>query len=255
MNRIFKQKGQGYGAGPMSVIAKINGSVVYSGEVPVVDLPIPAMPDPEVDYGIEMFSWELDSMFSGNIALEINVSGEGTLLLTETVAQLQPVMDPTKFAGPIYAEEINKFNYTDPFVDVAINGVGYPTEHDPELPGQRYWLVPSSGKFTASVQINQFKPMQVAPAVDTVLKEFTVGVEATPTPSARLEVTSATSTGVGPYTITVTPALPEGLYISDDTFIRGTPTSVSPATMYSFTAVDQLGSTGTVSYKMVVNPA
>lgn len=169
--RTFKQLGQAFGPDPVTVIAKIDGVVVFNGTVTALDEPFPVFPDSNTLFNGELFTWTEDTAFAGERNLEIAVSG-GTVLLTDTMANFAPaglVTDPpsvivsneTSFYS-FYVFEENGTNVFDPFTNIEIDGAPKSTSHTvapgqigwhAPMPGQWYWRIPSGSVFTATVNI------------------------------------------------------------------------------------------------------
>jgi hypothetical protein len=151
MARTFTQKGQAYGNVACKITAKIDGAVVFSGEIPTANTPIPLLPDSTIDLGVDLFSWSEPVDFSGSRELEIAVD-DATLMVTDTTADY---VDPTDFSktGGFYRVKIDGVEYGDPFTDVKINGVAQVGPYDSATPGQWYWRVDPGSVFTATVNI------------------------------------------------------------------------------------------------------
>jgi hypothetical protein len=169
-DRTYQQRAQGYGSTPCSIRAKIDGTIVFEGEISTLNevLPKPA-PWP---LGAVIFDWIKPIEWSGNVALEIEVI-HGLLLLTTTecdynIQMPRPDIDVTQIT--LTPEEIaenkqkygaNKFfplaNYqtlngvvvNDPCVDVVIDGT--PVERGAELLGQVYWKLDTGQTFACTV--------------------------------------------------------------------------------------------------------
>ena len=169
--RTFKQLGQAFGPEAVTVTAKIDGAVVFTGPVTALDEPLPAFPDSNTAFNNELFTWTEDAAFAGTRNLEITVSG-GVLLLTDTLANFalsslvtDPVSaivsDDTHFYS-FYVVEENGTNVYDPFTNIEIDGAPKSTSHTvapgqialyEPLPGQWYWRINSGSVFTATVNI------------------------------------------------------------------------------------------------------
>jgi hypothetical protein len=152
MARTFTQKGQAYGSVACKITAKINDAIVFSGEAPTVNTPIPPLPDRTIDLGVDLFSWSKPVDFSGTCKLEITVD-DAILMITDTTADYVDPQDSSK-TGVFYNVEIDGVVYGDPFTDVKINGVTQVGPYDPATPGQWYWQVDPGSVFTAIVNIN-----------------------------------------------------------------------------------------------------
>jgi hypothetical protein len=153
MARTFIQKGQAYGNVACNITAKIDGAVVFSGEVPTANTPIPLLPNSTIDIGVDLFSWSKPVDFSGSCELEIAVD-DATLMITDTTADYTSPQDLSRQSDGFYIVEIDEVKYGDPFTDVKINGVAQIGPYDPATPGQWYWRVDPGSVFTATVNIN-----------------------------------------------------------------------------------------------------
>ena len=152
MARTFTQKGQAYGNVACKITAKIDGAVVFSGEIPTANTPIPQLPDSTIDLGVDLFLWSKPVDFSGTCNLEIAVD-DATLMITDTKADYVDPKDSSKTGG-FYNVEIDGVVYGDPFTDVKIDGVAQVGPYDPATPGQWYWEVDPGSVFTTTVNIN-----------------------------------------------------------------------------------------------------
>jgi len=177
--RTFRQNGQGYSSTPVTIVAKIDGVKIFEGEVPTLDEPYPALPQPNVEFGVPMFTWEepLDKT-SGQMALEITVTN-GLLLVADTYSNASkatppPPATPTGTAQSQYVDEnafedltwwqyINQVWHVDAFTNVVIDGVAQsrPTAgYSSDVPvGQWYWQVDTGSVFTCNINI-QIPPIK-----------------------------------------------------------------------------------------------
>jgi hypothetical protein len=183
--RTFRQYGQAFGTGPVTVVAAIDGVEVFNGTVSVLNSLVPTVPEeiqplvPEV-----LFSWSEDVNFEGTRSMQITVSG-GNLLLKNTYANYGVAFDGipiVRYAGltggpelftPFYAHSIDAppdpccqdtecenrpTLIHDPLSNVSINGVGQTREYvnttdGTVLAGQACWHIPDGAEFTATVNI------------------------------------------------------------------------------------------------------
>jgi len=177
--RTFKQNGQGYGVQPCSIIAKIDAMTVFSGEIATLNEPFPILPQPDIKFGVDLFSWTVpDISFTGTLDLEIIVTGS-TLLLSKTLANYVMIPNPD-YPGPdplnplpisipggpdefgsFYQFEQDGTVYSDPFTQEAIDGIEQTGPYNPELPGQWYWQIPAGSVFTTVVNIQPGYPVSV----------------------------------------------------------------------------------------------
>lgn len=177
--RTFRQNGQGYSSTPVTIIAKIDGVTVFEGEVPTLDEQYPALPQPNVEFGVPMFTWEepLDKT-SGQMALEITVTN-GRLLIADTYSDASMATPPaptvpTDIAQSQYVDEllfvdltwwqyVDQVWHVDAFTNVTIDGVAQtrPTAgYSSDVPlGQWYWQVDEGSVFTCNINI-QIPPIK-----------------------------------------------------------------------------------------------
>lgn len=161
--RTFKQCGLGFGAEPLSIVAKIDGVVVFEGEIPTVDMPLPSPPDQipdSVNFSDAIFSWPGTVEFSGTSAMELTVEGTGTLFLTDTLANFVKVgnIPPSESAyDSFYSYSTGNVIVTDPFTDPKIDGaeVVRDRDFDPANPldGQWWYIIDSGSVFTGTLNI------------------------------------------------------------------------------------------------------
>lgn len=160
--RTFKQKGQAYGSSTASIVATVDGVVVYSGTVNTLDQSMPSFPDLENSYGVDLFTWQEDVTFSGTQTLSISVTGSD-LLLTDSVANYITIEDPANpgnyisggadLYGQFFNETVDGVVYSDPFTNEEIDGVAQSGPPDASLPGQWYWKIPAGSTFTATINV------------------------------------------------------------------------------------------------------
>jgi hypothetical protein len=147
--RTFQQFGQAYGSTPATITASINGTVIFSGEIPTIDAPLPALPNLAVK-GTELFTWTNTVDFSGTQSFSISVTNS-PLLLTDTSADYCFANNSSEFQS-FYSYIEGDFIITDPLSNTAIDAVG--VQRTTELSGQWYWLIPAGSTFTATLNIN-----------------------------------------------------------------------------------------------------
>lgn len=167
--RTFRQKGMGYFATPVSIIAKIDGVKVFEGEVPTVNEPYPILPQIGVPFGVPVFTWDEPlTKTSGQIFLEIAVT-HGTLLVADTESNasqakpaapnpdMVPIITEYDFHRLIYWQYIDTIWHSDPLTNVMIDGVPQSrptTAHPADVDlGQWYWRVDAGQVFTATINV------------------------------------------------------------------------------------------------------
>lgn len=163
MIRTFKQCGQGIGAEPVSIIAKINGTVVFEGDIPTLDIPLPDQPDqvdPDVNFSNPIFSWEGEVDYSGTAEMEIIVDGTGTLILTDTIANYVWVGNTPPSANTynyFYSYKVGNVVISDPYTNPKIDGaeVVRVRDFDPTntLDGQWWYTLDAGSTFTGTLNI------------------------------------------------------------------------------------------------------
>lgn len=175
--RTFKQLGMGYAAEPLTIAASIDNVVVYEGTIPTVDQPGPGDPASlTYPFGEQLFTWELDTTFSGTVTMSFTIAGPGRLYLTDTLANYVQIVNPNPdpvtgkpayinggpdVFGYFYQEPTPDYVLGDPFENVVINGIAQTASHSALLTGQTCWFIEAGGTFSATVNI---VPSTLAPA-------------------------------------------------------------------------------------------
>jgi len=174
--RTFKQLGQGYATEPLTIIASIDNVIVYEGIIPTVDQNGSTDPGTIPDiFGEQLFTWELDTAFSGTVDMSVTVAGPGRLFLTSTLANYVQILAPDSVIEPryyinsgpdvfgfFYQKQMEDYVLGDPMTNVKISGVPQTTSHGPLASGQWNWFIEGGDTFSATVNIGG-SPM--APAV------------------------------------------------------------------------------------------
>jgi hypothetical protein len=163
--RTIKQQGQLYGLGSATLIAKIDGAVVFNGTIDAVNQPFPSLPTSSLVGAVDLFSWEEEVSFAGTRTLEIYVTG-ATLLLADTLANyynmsvdaVPPIPPRSTSSGPsdfgwVYLTNNNDTIITDPLSNVKIDGKLILQDRANELTGQWHWKVTSGSTLTATINI------------------------------------------------------------------------------------------------------
>ena len=158
--RTFKQCGQGIGAETVSIVAKIDGVVVFEGDIPTLDVTSSDQIDPSIILNNPIFSWEGTVDFSGTANLEIIVNGTGALIINNTISNYVATGNTAPSAdvyGPFYSYTENGVTVSDPFSDPKIDGADIVRVRefdtaDP-LEGQWWYTVNGGSTFTATVNI------------------------------------------------------------------------------------------------------
>ena len=152
--RTFQQFGQAFGSTPATITASINGTVVFSGEIPTLDTPLPPFPSFPSFTGVNIFTWTNTVDFSGAQSFSISVENS-QLLLGKTLADHVIANNLAQFSGRFYSYDIDGVLVRDPFTNVTIDGVAQQRGPDnSELSGQWQWLIPAGTTFTATFNVN-----------------------------------------------------------------------------------------------------
>jgi len=169
--RTFIQKGQGYGEQPVNIVAKINGTLVYSGPVATSSEDPPPLPDPSIDLGEEIFRFTNTVDFAGPMYCEISIQANDDensfLYITDTIANYVKIVNsesdpPWTSSGPdgfgyFFFEQHADIEGTwisgDPQTEVVVDGI--PSEPHPvrSYPGQYYWVIYPGQVFTCTLNI------------------------------------------------------------------------------------------------------
>jgi hypothetical protein len=161
-NRTFKQLGQAYGSTPVTIVAHVDGTEVYSGVVPTDDQAIPALPNLDISLTSQLFTWEKAIADSGTSVLSVSVTG-GALVLADTFANYAKTWSANvspKTAISTGADGWASLNdltagppapsYIDPLSNVTINGIARTADRSTG-PGQYYWSLQAGDAFICTV--------------------------------------------------------------------------------------------------------
>jgi hypothetical protein len=151
--RTFKQMGIAFGDQQVEIVAKIDNVVVYQGPVTTLNEAFPALPDTNYTINNELFSWTADVSFTGEQVIEIQATGQSTLLVADLRANYSLIANgntivssgETGFMGFPYQQ----------FGNTYINGTYIQPDtinHD-SLLGQWWWPIPPNGNFVEHVNI------------------------------------------------------------------------------------------------------
>jgi hypothetical protein len=83
--RTVQILGQGYGTNPAGITVAAGGNTVFSGTVPTVDQPVPALPNAEINLNNVLCTFEIDTAFVGEIPMTCAVSA-GTVIFSSIYA-------------------------------------------------------------------------------------------------------------------------------------------------------------------------
>lgn len=175
--RTFRQLGQGYGTAPVNITAKINGSVVFTGDVSTSSESPPPLPNFGIDLGVPVFSWTNPEVtFAGTALMEVTVNNsiqdDCLFYLTDTYANYLTIREPddtlVHYLGPDYyggfyyqniEDPQGEWVSGDPQTEVEIDG--WPVEPHPvrTYPGQYYWQLLPQQTLTCVVNIQAGVPI------------------------------------------------------------------------------------------------
>jgi hypothetical protein len=99
-NRTIQFFGLAYGSTPATLTATADGSAVFSGSLTTLDQPVPTLPNLDLtDTTGLLFGLELDTAFSGNVAVSCQVTN-GVVIFAQTqcnyVAIANPIYTPAQ---------------------------------------------------------------------------------------------------------------------------------------------------------------
>lgn len=148
------QRAQGYNGSPVAVTVKIDDAVIYQGEIPTTNQPMPVLPDEaRPDLGLDSWSWSVAQDFTGSVNMTIEVHN-GAMILFETFFTLS---DPPANVAPIgrvrYPRAENNVSINDPLTNVTINGTVQSTPRTADRPGQWSWKLAADDIFSSTVNI------------------------------------------------------------------------------------------------------
>ena len=152
-NRTFQFMGMGYGTSNVSVTAKINNTVVYSGEIPTVDQ-TPLSP-PTTDALVNIFSInnsaELNTDFAGFLPMSITVTGGNYVIFGDVLSNYSttPLTDGggsiNMYSTCYYGDPANSDENVDCRSNVYIDGI----KQDRNVyPGVGLWVIPTDSTIT-----------------------------------------------------------------------------------------------------------
>jgi hypothetical protein len=145
------QRARGYNSSPVTATVKIDGNVIYQGEIPTVNSLPPILPDdwsPEL--GVDSWSWTVPEYFNGTCDMTVDVDN-GILYLYGTFYTL--LSQPDEVFSLIYKFQDGDLEIEDPITDVKINDriQLFPRNHP--LTGQWVWKLEGGNSFSCKVNI------------------------------------------------------------------------------------------------------
>jgi hypothetical protein len=103
--RTVQLLGQGYGQNPSEITVFANGTTVFSGAIPTLNLPVPSLPNFDlIDTMTVLCSFEIDTSFSGSIPMTCQVIA-GTTLFANILANYTPIANPAYSPAQLQALE------------------------------------------------------------------------------------------------------------------------------------------------------
>lgn len=97
--RTLRFYGLGYASSPVTIVATVDGTTVYSGPIPTLDQPTYELLPDEQEI---MFTVECDTDFSGVKPVSITVAG-GTMVMAQTLANYYAIIPNPVFTPEQYA--------------------------------------------------------------------------------------------------------------------------------------------------------
>jgi hypothetical protein len=151
--RTFQQHAKGFGAATANINVRLDGQEIFSGPVLTENAPLPVLPDSVFVINNVAFTWEKSPGFSGQVALEISVSGS-PLLLADTMANY--FINEPEFENQykyFYQSQIGDILTTEPFSDVQIDGISTNRPENSDFTGQWWWKIMPGSTFACTVNI------------------------------------------------------------------------------------------------------
>lgn len=147
--RTFQFYGLAYGSSPVSIVASINSTQVFSGPVTTVDQPWTGWSPPPAESQVVLFtidnSTALNTDFSGSLPMTVSVTGGSGLFFGQINSNYNtgstPAGMPDGWNQCYQGTPSNSENSQDPRSSVSINGVGQTPVRPPN--GTWCWAVPS----------------------------------------------------------------------------------------------------------------
>lgn len=152
--KTFRQYALGFGTVTATITAKIDGVVVFSGEVLTHNEVKPTLPDYEYDMNNVAYSWTGDSTHQGTSLIEVTVNS-GLLLLANIEAN-NPLIDTEAFGRfDVVSTGPGDEDYIDyPYVsDEKINGNTIPAQQVPKRLGQAWNWIGAGNTWTANLYV------------------------------------------------------------------------------------------------------
>jgi hypothetical protein len=150
--RTVKMLGYGFGSTPAEINVTLSGSTVYTGEVPTLDQPIPALPNYELTENItELCRFEIGMDANGAVPMTCTVL-KGTVIFAQILANYCVIAntDPVVGTGPDNFQ--NTDGPGDPRSNVQIDSVTQPINHE-EFPGTWWFNVEEGSVLSYNLDI------------------------------------------------------------------------------------------------------
>jgi hypothetical protein len=142
--RTTKIFGQGFGSTPAEIAVTLNGSTIYTGEVPTLDQAVPGLPNLDLVNSVaELCSFEIGMDVSGILPMTCTVLS-GTVIFAQINANYCVIAntDPVIGTGPDGFYNIDGIG--DARSNVFIDGVEQPINHTEEFDGT-WWFTVAEG--------------------------------------------------------------------------------------------------------------
>ena len=122
-NRTVRMTGCGFGMTTATITALLDGQEIFSGSIPTLDQPLPALPDDELPNKI-LFTFEIPMSQYGTFPMSVTVE-HSTVFFSQITANYSKRMLSNTTSGPdIYLDICNMTNgVRDPRSNVSIDGV------------------------------------------------------------------------------------------------------------------------------------
>jgi hypothetical protein len=164
--RTFKQYGKAFGTEQLSLIASLDGVEIFNGLIPTSDneaaVDMSTMTWP---YGDVLFTWTEDIEFAGTKEMQIQLHGQGYLMLTSTnanyvcIAETDPfhttIPGSAEFFNGFYSQKFDGYEAHDPYTNVVIDGKPCNPNDTGETRGQWTWIVHGGSEFVATLNVNK----------------------------------------------------------------------------------------------------
>ena len=158
-NRTIQFIGYAYGSSPVTLTAEINGSTVFSGEVPTIDGPVPP-PRNDLSSATPLFLIENNALFStdfsGQYPMTISVTNGTGVILGEVRSNYMNNTGEARYGNSTtFLNIATNTDYRDPRTNVVINGTPETPVRPPDgsCDGAWPWIVNNPGTIDFNLQV------------------------------------------------------------------------------------------------------